>query len=99
VGASCSSRVPRCSPWVDPFVFGPSATSASAAIASLLYSVRRNRRSDAAAESVDEHGRLGTHVAFQQAAVSVLQRSLGLARDRGVNADTGADVALVGQYR
>ncbi|WP_089304969.1 hypothetical protein [Geodermatophilus pulveris] len=59
---------------VDPFVFGPSATSASAAIASLLYSIRRNRRSDAAAESLDEHGLLEPHVAFQQAAVSVLYR-------------------------
>jgi hypothetical protein len=59
---------------VDPFVFGPSATSASAAIASLLYSIRRNRRSDAAAESADEHGLLETHMAFQQAAVSVLHR-------------------------
>jgi hypothetical protein len=61
-------------PVLDPFTFGPAVTNSSVGIASLLYSIRRNRRSDAAAPSSDERGQLETHIVFQQAAVSVLFR-------------------------
>lgn len=61
-------------PVLDPFAFGPAVTNASVAIASLLYSVRRNRRSDAAAEEKEGQDLLDGHVAFQQAAISVLYR-------------------------
>jgi hypothetical protein len=59
---------------LDPFTFGPAVTNTSVGIASLLYSIRRNRRSDAAAPSTDKRGLLETHMVFQQAAVSVLYR-------------------------
>jgi hypothetical protein len=59
---------------LDPFTFVPAVTNSSVGIASLLYSIRRNRRSDVAARSVDARDHLEAHVAFEQAAVSVLYR-------------------------
>jgi hypothetical protein len=59
----------------DPFAFVPAVTNTSVAITSLLYTVRRNHRTDTAAE-VGEQGEehLEGHIAFQQTAVSVLYR-------------------------
>lgn len=58
----------------DPFVVAPAITNSSVGIASFLYGLRRNRRSDAAARSLDPKVTFDAHVAFQQAAVSVLYR-------------------------
>jgi hypothetical protein len=46
----------------------------SVGIWALLYNIKRNRRIDAPAELTNDPGLIETHVAFQQAAVSVLHR-------------------------
>lgn len=80
-GRSHASGLRRCHDAVmlDPYVFGPAVTNASVGIASLLYSVRRNLRIDAADSPHDGEDLLEAHVAFQQAAVSVLYRLTYLA--------------------
>lgn len=59
---------------LDPFAFGPAVTNAGVGFASLLYNIRKDRRSGQAAQSEATAEMLEGHVGFQQAAVSVLYR-------------------------
>lgn len=59
---------------MDPFAFIPAVANTSVAITSLLYTVQRNYRTDAAEGGGQGEGHLEGHIAFQQAAVSVLYR-------------------------